>query len=223
METVSSKKHSVFSLVRALGTWQERLSTRPSTYLGGCRKAGLPGASRGLRPKRTGPREANPPPLWRTGGNIPGLASGSGGGRGVHWGRRSPTQAQGPAGQTLSLSLGDRHGGQFSGHNHVTLGKPHPSLSLSLTLQTVGSPQGPLSSEGSEDRTWVLESEHLMPKGLTGTTPPHPETSGTRQPLCLWTSYLKNSPSSCSEHSGQPATVSCGFTLAPAPGPRVEK
>lgn len=60
METVSSKKHSVFSLVRALGTWQEQLSTRPATYLGGCRKAGLPGASRGLRPRRTGPREATP-------------------------------------------------------------------------------------------------------------------------------------------------------------------
>lgn len=111
----------------------------------------------------------------------------------------------------------------LSGHNHVTLGKPHHSLSLSLTLQTMGSPQGPLSSEGSEDRTWVLESEHLMPKGLTRTTPPHPETSGTCQPLCLWTSYLKNSPSSCFEHSGQPAMVSCGFTLAPAPGLRVAK
>ena len=62
METVSSKKHSVFSLVHALGTWQERLPTRPSTYLGGCRKAGLPGASRSLRPERTGPRETAPPP-----------------------------------------------------------------------------------------------------------------------------------------------------------------
>ena len=63
METVSSKKHSVFSLVHARGTWQERLPTRPSTYLGGCRKAGLPGASRSLSPERTGPRETAPPHL----------------------------------------------------------------------------------------------------------------------------------------------------------------
>ena len=59
------------------------------------------------------PGDRPPPPLWRTGGNVLGLASGSRGGRGGCWGRRSPTQAQGPAGQTLSLSLGDRHGGQI--------------------------------------------------------------------------------------------------------------
>ena len=40
-----------------------------------------------------------------------------------------------------SLSLGDRDmdASSFTGHTHVTLGKPHPSLSLSFTLQLMGS------------------------------------------------------------------------------------
>lgn len=96
----------------------------------------------------------------------------------------------------------------LSGHNHMTLGKPHPSLSLSLILQTMGSLQGPLSSEGSEDRTWVLESEHLMPKGLTRTTCPQLRDIRDTPAFVPVGILPEKLPPSCFELSGQPATVS---------------
>ena len=59
----------------------------------------------------------------------------------------------------------------LSGHNHMTLGKPQSSLSLSLSLQIMGSPQGPLQRRQWHPTPVLLPGKSHGRRSLVGCSP----------------------------------------------------
>lgn len=100
----------------------------------------------------------------------------------------APHPGPGPAGQTLSLSLRDRDMGAsyHTGHTRETWGKPHLSLSLCLTLRTMGYPKAFSALRDLQLETLCLDlgSSHQQDRsGLTRTPAPIPHNG--RDPSAL--------------------------------------
>lgn len=138
-------------------------------------------ASHVLSLEGPGPWEGPRPPLHHLPGNSGWLFWGWW--RVVFREQRSPAfhpgRGPGPAGQALSLSLGDRDldASSHRGHTHVMCGKLHLSLGLSLTLHTVGYPKAfpSLRDLKLETLGLGLGSSHQQDrKGPTGIPTPIP-------------------------------------------------
>lgn len=127
METVSSKKHSMFSLVCALGTRGEQPSTRPFAYLGGCWAEGHPCQS---CPHSSGAWPLQSHSLYHLPGKPGGTSLGLGS-RGKEFARKRGHPPPSPVDQALSLT-GRYSGRQMGCHKHSP-------LSLRLPLHTMGS------------------------------------------------------------------------------------